>query len=261
MDQCRLVEFQDDFNVTGGEKFGFWKRKFTCLEMDIATDGQWLQNVIDYAKRILPGLNPGQANTSLKRELDTLEIDNLSGMIAELACLRILKNYYGQERILKPPTDHSANQIDIKLENGRTIEVRSSCVRNGITFALFALDKKNPTQQYFDVIGPYSNGYKPQEAEKDYYMRVLYECDKMNFYSLLKKPVLQLYITGGVSNRMMCNPEFYQIKHLVPAGGQVRTESDYRVVPLRKSLDFPQFLRILEMDNGLRPIAQPVLQA
>ena len=56
------------------------------------------------------------------------------------------------------------NQIDIRLATGRTIEVRSSCVRNGIEFAVFMKKKEIDGQQYFDVIGPYTNGYKPGKA-------------------------------------------------------------------------------------------------
>ena len=56
-------------------------------------------------------------------------------------------------------------------------------------------------------------------------MRVLYECDKRNFLDLLKKPVVRLFITGGATKKMMNDSQYYQIKHLMPAGGQVKVES------------------------------------
>lgn len=34
------------------------------------------------------------------------------------------------------------------------------------------------------------------------------------------------------------------IKHLVPAGGEFEAESDYRVVPLGKSLDIEDFIEM-----------------
>ena len=151
--------------------------------------------------------------------------------------------------IIKPKNNTSHNQIDLKLYNGKTIEVRSSCVRNGIDFAIFSKNIKTSDEQYFDVIGPYSNEYKKCEFFKDYYMRVLYECDKRNFLDLLKKPVVRLFITGGATKKMMNDSQYYQIKHLTPAGGQVKVESDYRVIPLAKSLDINEFFSILEREN------------
>lgn len=80
-------------------------------------------------------------------------------------------------------------------------------------------------------------------------MRVLYECDKRNFLNLLEEPTLRLYVTGGATKNMMKNSNCYQIKHLTPSGDQVRVESDYRVIPLSKSLDINEFFEVLEMEN------------
>lgn len=67
--------------------------------------------------------------------------------------------------------------------------------------------------------------------------------------NLLKGPYLQLYITGGATKKMMQDTGCYRIKHLVPAGGQVRVESNYRVIPLSSSLDIGEFLSVLEKEN------------
>ncbi len=225
------------------------RAEFTCLEIDIPTNSNFMRKTYAYAQEIFPRLNIGQANSSEDRALSVVEVDNLSGLIAEMACKEIMDWRYGKEKILKPESRSSYNQIDLKLYNDRTIEVRSSCVRNGIDFALFAKNKKPDEEQYFDVIGPYTNGYKEAEGYKDYYMRVLYECDKMHFMELLHRPTLRMYITGGATKAMMCDPDIYQIKHLTPAGGQVQEESDYRVVPLAKSLDIHQFFDVLEEQN------------
>ena len=208
-----------------------------------------MRSAFEHAAKIFPHLNLKQANFSENRSLSTVEIDNLSGIIAELACERILVFRYGRDKILKPESNTSRNQVDLKLYNGRTIEVRSSCVRNGLDFALFARNRAKPREQFFDVIGPYSNAYKQGETYKDYYMRVLYECGKEDFMNLLKRPFLRLFITGGADKEMMMDPHCYQIKHLTPAGGQVRTESDYRVIPLAESLDINEFFDVLEKQN------------
>lgn len=227
------------------------RKTFTCLELNIPNNGDWMRRISAYADAILGSLNRGQANTSTQRSISTVEIDNLSGLIAENACDTILRWQFGDNSIIKPSSESSMNQIDIQLATGKTIEVRSSCVRNGIDFALFAKDTNNHDQQYFDVIGPYSNEYKPIELLKDYYMRVLYWCEKKNYMKLLEKPALQLFITGGATKSMMCNPSYYQNKHLIPAGGQVQVESDYRVIPLGKSLDAVEFFDLLAEENGL----------
>lgn len=222
---------------------------FVCLKINIPKNSRWMKRVIRKAEEIMPGLNVRQANSSEERPQSIKEIDALSGIIAEYACEEVLRWRYGKELIVKPKSDTAWNQIDLKLYNAKTIEVRSSCVRNGIDFALFSQNKKAAGEQYFDIIGPYSNEYKKYESYKDYYMRVLYECDKRSFMRLLDKPMLELYITGGATKGMMKNSEFYQIKHLTPEGSHVERESDYRVIPLGKSLDINEFFEVLEKEN------------
>lgn len=225
---------------------GIDRKKFRCLEINIPTKSEWMHDIIEKAKRIEGKLNTGQANSSENRDSETVKIDNISGLIAEYTCAEILRRYLGKENVVKPSSEISRNQIDIALNNGKkTIEVRSSCVKNGIDFALFASSKPKTGEQYFDVIGPYSNGYKFGECEKDYYMRVFYCCDKKIFTTLLEQPMLKLYITGGATKEMMNNADVYQIKHMIPAGREVDIESDYRVVPLGKSLDIVDFIETI----------------
>lgn len=44
----------------------------------------------------------------------------------------------------------------------------------------------------------------------------------------------------------MHDDSIYQIKHLIPAGGEVEIESDYRVVPLGRSLDIDDFIGVIK---------------
>ena len=238
----KQIELQIKENFFPGRK-GIPRGFFRCIELNIPTSGNWMNDIKQKAAEIEKRLNAGQANSSEKRDPLTIKIDNLSGLIAEHACDVILRLCLGDNKVEKPASETSKNQIDIVLAEGRkTIEVRSSCVKNGIDFALFAKPKDSENGQYFDVIGPYSNGYKPGETEKDYYMRVLYCCEKRDFLSLLDRPIIQLYLTGGATKAMMNDSSIYQIKHLIPAGGEVEFESDYRVVPLGKSLDIDDFI-------------------
>lgn len=47
---------------------------------------------------------------------------------------------------------------------------------------------------------------------------------------------------------MMNDAGIYQIKYLIPAGGEVDIESDYRVVPLGKSLVIADFTEAIKSD-------------
>lgn len=225
------------------------REAFACLEVNVSSNSEFMRKSFEEAHRILPHLNLGQANSSETRALSVAEIDNLSGIIAERACAEVLRWIYGNGKIVRPDNQTSYNQIDLKLYNEKTIEVRSSCVRNGIDFALFAKSKNPKESQYFDVLGPYTNGYKAIETYKDYYMRVFFECDKKDFMSLLKAPFLQMYITGGATKEMMQNASLLENKHLTPEGGQVTVVSDYRVIPMGKSLDIREYLDRLESEN------------
>lgn len=241
-----LVNRINHFN-NGIKRTNFW-----CLEVTLPTNGKFMKRVLAYAEGIEGKLNKGQANSSETRSEKTVKIDNISGVLAECICYEFLSWHFGKENIIKPSSNDSRNQIDIMLSSGKkTIEVRSSCVRNGVDFALFSKSKgikANIETQYFDVLGPYTNQYKPGEALKDYYMRVLYHCEKKDFLELLKKPEIMLYITGGATKEMMMDDNVYQLKHLVPAGGEVAVESDYRVIPLGNSLDIKELLAVIEKD-------------
>ncbi len=242
--QIREIECKNETS----SKYKIDRERFICLEVVISTESDWYKRVFSYAKQIEKKLNPGQANTSENRPEEIVEIDNLMGVIAEYACYDVLLYYY-KDMIEKPLSKGSINQIDIMIAGTKkTIEVRSSCVKNGLDFALFSRPKENNLEQYFDIIGPYSNGYKPGETIKDYYMRVLYCCNKKNFFDMINQKIIKLYITGGVTREMMSNHSITQVKHLTPKGGEVKMESDYIVIPLGKSMDFPVFIETLKRD-------------
>ena len=239
--KVRYIEF-----LNKGKSNRVKRQSFNCLEVTIDTDSKWFRSVYNHALDIEKKLNLSQANTSEVRNSEIVRADNLSGLIAEYACVAVLKAYLDVE-ISKSESDSAKDQIDVLIgTKNKTIEVRSSFVRNGIDFALFYTDSNGI--QYFDVLGPYSNGYKPGESLKNYYMRVLYAYDKNNFLDEIKKDEIKLYITGGVTDEMLLNKSIVTVKHLVPAGGEVKIESDYLVVPICNSLDFKQFLESISDD-------------
>lgn len=241
----KKVQFKNNYG-----KNGIPRKTFTCLKVKIKTTDDWFKKICSCALEIEDRLNAGQANTSEQRSDIIVRTDNLSGLIAEYCCEQVLKNLFNI-KTCKPSLNTSYNQIDILVgKTNKTVEVRSSCVRNGIEFALFAKNLNKSDEQYIDVIGPYKNNYKPGEIEKDYYMRVIYPFEKKNFLNKIQRPVLEFYVTGGATKSMMQDPSIRLLKHMKPAGGEVKFESDYIVIPLGESLDYLEFKKKILQDLG-----------
>lgn len=223
---------------------------FTCIRVVVYPQSEFAKSVKQSADKFLPKLNKGGANSSENRNNATVEVDNLSGVLAEIVCEKIMHYRYG-DIIKRTEANTSKNQIDIDVANGKTIEVRSSCIRNGIEFALFAKDKNKPDYQYVDILGPYSNGYKPDEKQKDYYMRVIFPFDiNMFMPKWNSNQPIELYVTGGANRKMMFDCNLSQTKHLKPENANGGEETDYRTIPIGKSLDIKQFFEMFESENG-----------
>lgn len=199
-------------------------------------DRDIIAKLIQQANILASDCNSGAANTSLPRTPDKKFKNAFSGVIAEEVCINFLNkvkpgiaNYTNYEGAI--------NQIDIILNDGKTIEVRSSCIRNGVDFGLFCKNKNNLNEQYLDILGPYSNGYKPNEIGKDYYIRVIYHCRIEDFTTHFNSNNFAAYIVGGATWEMMGNEGLFQVKHLIPEGSEAVRKSSYRVIPIGKALD------------------------
>lgn len=162
----------------------------------------------------------------------TLEINAISGILAEYAWKEYI-NYRAGEDIVDftECVDHR-EQIDLQiLDTDITIEVRSSFVRNGLQFALC-------NRRYrFDILGPYTNIYKPNEIFKDFYLRVLYPYQPSEFNKNFEKDKVEVYLTCGATLEMMQDEDIFEYKDLTPAESLINVESEYRVIPLERSLD------------------------
>ena len=130
------------------------RTNFECLEVVISADDPFLEDVRHKAELINNRLNGRSASSGIIRSGETVTADNLIGLIAEYVCYEVLKRELGGQNVFKPQSESSNNQIDIQLSSGDTIEVRSSCIRNGLKFALFGVNRNN-NKQYIDVIGPF----------------------------------------------------------------------------------------------------------
>lgn len=245
--QTRLVTLENPFPESRKQR-----DFFTCLEVRLPTDGILMRQALARAEEIFPELNRGQANTSLRRGEGQVYQDNLAGLVAELACRSVLEERYGSVLLpLAPGVSGARDQVDIRLACGKTMEVRSSGIKNGLEFALFKTNAQG--KPYIDIIGPYTNGYKPEEALKDYYLRPLYTFDLGRFSDYLRKTEeVVLYLVGGADRTMMEDPKQYVVKKMEPkGGGESRQSGLYRAIPLLRALDICQFFRRLERDTGL----------
>jgi len=223
-----------------------------ALTIDLAEDRHFLDSLHQEARALAERVSAEQANTAQIRSPDILYLDCLSGCLAEQASVIWLNTALKEGVASRPPADSARNQIDLLLgASSKTIEVRSSFVRNGLEFALFQKERDSG-RQYIDILGPYQNpSYKASERYKDYYLRVLFPGVKQKCASLLATEGYTFYITGGATKEMMQSDDFSYIKDLSPREGEVLAAGNYRVIPLGQSLDSDQFLAAVKTENRL----------
>lgn len=180
-------------------------------------------------------VNPNAANNSYQsRNFERIKNNCIAGLLAEYAW----RHYLNQNNVVVEETvmQDVAKQIDLKIKsNDKTIEVRSSFPRNGVNFAVCS------SRYQFDVIGPYSNGYKPSEIQKDYYVRVLYPFESKDLVTKMKSTNFNFYRTGGVNWQMVSNDTIAIEKDFIPYDeiniDKISQKTKYRVVPFSNALD------------------------
>lgn len=199
------------------------------------SDREIIDDLIQKGEQLSKLVNNGAANNAnYSRNIERLQNNCIAGLLAEFAW----KNFLNSEKYVveETPFNGANGQIDLKvIKDNKTIEVRSSFPRNGVDFAICH-------QTYeFDVIGPYANSYKPNEIQKDYYVRALFPFDSSLLINNLKQNNFHLYLTGGATWDMMVNNDFSKTKDFIPDGemniDRMSTRTNYRVVPFSKSLD------------------------
>lgn len=223
------------------------KRKYGILEFQYSDFDTLTKEIIGSEANILiENANDGAANSGLSRNLETKSDDAFSGIIAEFAVLQFL-NTLVPNSANRPIVTTSHNQVDITWqfnEKNYSIEVRSSFVKNGIDFALFATNEKT-NMPYFDMLGPYyQTKYKTDyESDKDSYFRVLYPGIKKNIYSKLVKNNESFYIIGELSNKELKQKGYHKKlspEEAVSSNGNLT--GDYFVSPINSVVDCEQFI-------------------
>jgi hypothetical protein len=191
--------------------------------------------IIDRAAALARQVNPGAANESdFRRDNARLISDAIGGVIAEYGWIKYLNTVFGE--IAQSTVFSTATyQIDIKLNKGELLEVRSSFPRNGVKFAI-CNERFN-----FKNIGPYSNTIKPGEAQKNLYLGVLFDTLKKN---ILTDGKIIFSLIGGSTWQMMVDNSYDA--PLSPKDEFIARASNYRVIKFKDALDVAGIIETLK---------------
>ena len=250
-----MITLKEIINCKEYSKYSNRKKPFV-LEKNVFNyksdlkDRKILDEIIEKAKQLANKVNRGAAsNSSNLRSINTVKNNAIAGLLAEF----VWKKFFNENNISVEETKftEASNQIDLRIiRNNKSIEVRSSFPRNGIKFAIC-----HPKYQ-FDIIGPYSNNYKPSEIQKDYYVRTLYPFPSYLIIDKLKKDNFEVYLTGGATWQMMTNNELAIIKSFIPEDeiniARLLSKTNYRVIPYSKALDTYEILKIILNEINLQ---------
>lgn len=208
-----------------------------------------LKNLFNFkgmAWQLSQKVNPHKANDSTDiREKNRLILDAMGGVLSETAWFYYINKVFGDKTVSFTEFNDFTAQIDLRLSNGKTIEIRSSFPRNGIKFAIC-------NERYnFKNICKYSNLYKPSEIDKDFFGCVLFQTAKENIVK--DDSEIVLYLIGGSTKLMMMNDEIAFIANLVAEDDITQTKTQYRVIRLKDALDMAGFNQYM-IDMGYKPI-------
>ena len=208
------------------------------------TDRNLVKLLTKKSEALVKRINRGAANDSLfLRSQERVSRNLFAGLLSEVAWKFAINHLTLSETLRSTEFVGSENQIDLISDTGLTIEVRSSFPRKGINFALC-----HPNYE-FNVVGPYSNSYKPGEIQKDIYVMTLFPFEESDLVQRMSGGVLSIYLTGGATKQMFQNPEFFITKSLTPAERAMKETfgraSSYRAIPFSRALDTFEIAKLL----------------
>lgn len=204
-----------------------------------------IDNLLKEAKVLADKVFPGAANDSEHvRTKERIFANCIAGVVSEY-CWKHFFNYK-HEYVRSTPFNSASNQIDLEIvTNQKKIEVRSSFPRNGLVFAVC-----HPAKE-FDILGPYSNSYKPGEVHKDYFIRTLFPMrSPTEIFSHIKSNSFTLYLTGGATYDMMFDNRYSKNKDFIPEDNfTIQTKTTYRVVPFHNALDCAEIYKLIKSEK------------
>lgn len=199
-------------------------------------DRSLLDDLIAQANRQAGTVNSGAANQgATSRPLAIKIVDSFAGLLAEY-CWKYFINLIAIDVVVTETQMVTARtQIDLRvLKNNKSIEIRSSIVRNGILFAI------THPEYAFNLIGPYENEYKPHEGQKSYYLGALldFSGEKKDFLDFVratnKESKLKVWLVAGATRDMMIKDG---VEKGMAAGDTAAGNSKYKTMKVTNSLD------------------------
>jgi len=206
-------------------------RVFNLIECSIEKGSDEYNKCIAKAHELAELVNTAAANNAeLSRLPKRRANDAIMGVLAEEGWLQFINSRFSKIASYTPFDDPHA-QIDIQLNKGQMIEIRSSFVKNGVKFAICN------GRYNFKNIGPYSNTVKPGEVQKNLYLAVLFNTPKDE---LLQGDRINFTLIGGSTWQMMVNIGYDD--PLEPKDALVPIKSRYRVIQMKDVLDVEQVI-------------------
>ena len=199
------------------------------------------------AEELSKKANKKGANSGKERTAKVVENDAYAGVLAEFATVYYL-NSLKIGNAFRPKVTDLSNQIDVVWEFNKdlskTVEVRSSFVKNGLDFGLFVIDNST-NQPYFDIIGPYyQKDYKTNyEPVKDLYARVLFEKTKYDVKNRFIEKDEPFYLIGFLSGKKLIELNYH--KSLTEKDATNLVSGDYHVAPINEIWDIEEFRGML----------------
>lgn len=207
-------------------------RNMVLVRCEFLNNHSGAQAIRDKALALARAVNPRAANASVsQRDTERLIIDGLGGVLAEHGWYYYIRKVFGPVVEFTDFTE-AHNQIDLLLDNGKSIEVRSSFPRNGAKFAVCS-ERFN-----FKNICKYDNIYKPSESDKDFFSAVLFETPKDQ---MLEVDKVVFYLVGGSTKAMMMDENIAIVDNLIAEGDTTSQRTNYLVIKLKDALDITGF--------------------
>lgn len=207
-------------------------RNMVLVRCEFLNNHSGAQAIRDKALALAKAVNPRAANASVnQRDTERLIIDGLGGVLAEHGWYYYIRQVFGPVVEFTDFTE-AHNQIDLLLNNGKSIEVRSSFPRNGAKFAVCS-ERFN-----FKNICKYDNIYKPSETDKDFFSAVLFETPKDQ---MLEVDKVVFYLVGGSTKAMMMDKNIAIVDNLIAEGDTTSQRTNYLVIKLKDALDITGF--------------------
>lgn len=207
-------------------------------------DQKYIDDLLEEADALSKKVNKSAANDGTRRRHEfVIKANTIAGLLAEDLWKQSINEICDEDIVYRPEPEDLGNQIDIaSIDDEFTMEVRSSFPRNGIQFAV------SNERHGFKIVGPYTNGYKDHENDRDFYLTALFPLNRPgDIVEGIKKDNFSFSLTGGATLEMMKGSDAVSFtSNLSPEDSPTTTQTEYQVINIRDGLDYSQILEEIQ---------------